>query len=405
MRHPFPATIVSTCLFFGSLCSLSGQMDNILDELSDNLRMASADNRFRAALSGTLDLEAYAFEGAPPALLRTRKETLLQPRATLFLDMQAGTRVYGFIQVRVDRGFDPADHPAELRLDEFAFRFTPWSDGRLNLQAGQFATVVGRWVTRHLSWQNPFITAPLIYENPTRLSDLRPPPSPDYLAYPSGRQGYYYNPVIWGPSYATGFAASGKAGSLEWAVELKNASLMSRPELWPIEDRQFDAPTVSARLAWRPDPRWNVGLSGSTGSFAGESAAFADRHAYEQELVMLDVSYAYRHLQIWVEVARSTFRLPGFANDLETFAWFVEGKLKLTPRLSVAARLNEQRFSSYSAYGESIGSWGTDRRRLDFALTWRFNAYSQIQVQVDRYWDDDPGEDRSVMSARLTLRF
>ena len=35
----------------------------------------------------------------------------------------------------------------------------------LNVQAGKFATVVGNWIERYDSWNNPFITAPLPYEN------------------------------------------------------------------------------------------------------------------------------------------------------------------------------------------------------------------------------------------------
>lgn len=389
----------------GLLTLAPGQMDDALDALSERLRLNSTENTVRAALSGTLDLEATAFDGSPPALLQAGQEWLLQPRATFFLDVQAGRGVYGFAQVRIDRGFDATDTSMEMRLDEFALRLSPWKDGRLNVQAGQFATVVGRWVIRHLSWQNPFVTAPLIYENPTRLSDLRPPPSAYYLTVPSGRPGYYYNPIIWGPSYAAGIAASGKAASFEWAVELKNASLMSRPELWPADERGFGNPTVSGRIAWRPDLRWTVGLSGSKGSFAGSENAYTDPDAFQQELVMLDLSYEHRHLQVWAEVTRSTFSLPGLDTDLETVAWFVEAKVKMTPRLALAARWNQQQFSTFHYYGEPLGSWGINRKRLDLASTWRFNAHSQIQLQVDHYWNDAPESNRFVVSSRLTLRF
>ena len=49
-------------------------------------------------------------------------------------------------------------------MDEYALRFTPWKDGRLNVQIGKAATVFGTWTGRHLSWENPFVNAPL----PTR---------------------------------------------------------------------------------------------------------------------------------------------------------------------------------------------------------------------------------------------
>src|SRR6266446_507562 len=84
------------------------------------------------------------------------------------------------------------------RLDEYAVRVTPWDDGRFNLQVGKFATVVGNFVLRHLSWENPFIDAPLVYENLTAVSDKAAPASPRNFVHgfePAGK--YEFNPVIW----------------------------------------------------------------------------------------------------------------------------------------------------------------------------------------------------------------
>src|ERR671935_240996 len=67
------------------------------------------------------------------------------------------------------------------RLDEYALRITPWQDGRFTLQLGKFATVVGNWVPRHLSWDNPFINAPLVYDNFTAIQDKFAPISPLYF--------------------------------------------------------------------------------------------------------------------------------------------------------------------------------------------------------------------------------
>ena len=143
--------------------SFSMDMDDRLDALGDQLSVASDNGQVRARVSGLLEMDAYVFNGEPPSLIRTHNEYLIQPRAVFFLDVQAGPTGYGFAQARVDRGFDPSEEKTEFRLDEYAVRYTPWNDGRLSLQAGQFATVVGRWVTRHLSWQTPFVSAPLIY--------------------------------------------------------------------------------------------------------------------------------------------------------------------------------------------------------------------------------------------------
>src|SRR6185436_4653817 len=116
-------------------------------------------------------------------LIFTDKEYLVNPRLTLFLDAQLGPNVYAFAQARLDRGFDPSESDAEIRLDEYALRISPWKDGRLSVQLGRFATIVGNWVPRHYSWDNPFVTAPVPYENVTAIWDSGPADSTDTLLY------------------------------------------------------------------------------------------------------------------------------------------------------------------------------------------------------------------------------
>ncbi|MEO5738436.1 MAG: hypothetical protein ABIQ82_13360, partial [Variovorax sp.] len=144
------------------------------------------------------------------------------------------------MQTRVDRGFDPGDGNAQVRLDEYALRFTPWEDGRFSLQVGKFATVAGNWGQRHLSWDNPFITAPVPYENLTGIWDSAAADSADTLLYwahaPYDGINTFNNsysdkilrvPIVWGPSYATGLSVAGHLGKFEYAAEVKNASLSS----------------------------------------------------------------------------------------------------------------------------------------------------------------------------------
>src|SRR5229473_1604929 len=166
-----------------SLCLLAGsahafEIDDFFDRLDSTLTVAASDNNLRARLSGTIDLEFYNFQQPAPGLIDSQIDNLFNPRLTLFVDAQAGSQVYFFAQARLDRGFDPSDHGADVRLDEYALRITPWQDGRFTLQVGKFATVVGNWVPRHLPWDNPFINAPLVYENITAISDKVAPASP-----------------------------------------------------------------------------------------------------------------------------------------------------------------------------------------------------------------------------------
>src|SRR2546423_9342059 len=184
-----------------SLCLLAYtarafELDDYFDRLDSALTVAAFHDNLRARLSGTIDLEAYHFEQPAPGLIDSKIDNLFNPRLTLFLDAQFGSQLYFFAQSRLDRGFDPSDHGAKIRLDEYALRFTPWNDGRFTVQIGKFATVVGNWVPRHLAWDNPFVNAPLVYENIIAISDKAAPASPSDFVRRFDHEKYEFNPVI-----------------------------------------------------------------------------------------------------------------------------------------------------------------------------------------------------------------
>src|ERR1700730_14749249 len=189
---------LSLCLLACTARAL--EIDDYFDRLDSALTVAVFHDNLRARVSGTIDIEVYHFDQPAPGLIDSNIDNLFNPRLTLFLDAQLGRWIYFFAESRLDRRFDPSDHGAQVRLDEYAVRVTPWDDGRFNLQVGKFATVVGNWVPRHLSWENPFINAPLVYENVTPISDKVEPKSADYFVYRFRGEKYEFNPVIWGPS-------------------------------------------------------------------------------------------------------------------------------------------------------------------------------------------------------------
>ncbi len=213
-----------------------GWTQDSLDRLSEALTFSSFDGKLRSRLSGFADFESYAVDQPAAGLIESENSILFNPRLTLFLDVQAGDHVYIFAQGRLDRGFDPSDHGIEARLDEYAIRVTPWLDGRVNFQFGQFATVIGNWVPRHISWDNPFITAPVSYERIIAITDTKAPSSVVEFVTIRPDEHYEYNPVLWGPVYATGASVAGKIETFEYAAEIKNAGPSSRPDSWNLED-------------------------------------------------------------------------------------------------------------------------------------------------------------------------
>ena len=399
----------SLCMLACTACAFD--VDDFLDRLDTALSISAFHDNLRVRLSGTLDLEIYQFEQPAPGLIDSNIDTLFNPRLTLFLDAQIGSQIYFFAQSRLDRGFDPSDHGAQVRLDEYALRVTPWEDGRLTVQIGKFATVVGNWVPRHLSWDNPFINGPLVYENVTAIQDKYAAFSPlEFLYGPYYEGKYAFNPVIWGPSYASGISVSGQLGKFDYAVEMKNASLSSRPESWYVTENGFENPTFSGRFGFRPNEAWNFGLSASEGPYFRREAEPTlppgrDIDDYREFVLGQDVSFAWHHLQIWAEFYEARFEVPTVGNA-DTFAYYIEAKYKFTPQLFGAIRWNQQLFGTISdGYGHNE-RWSPDLGRIDIAAAYRFTPHTQLKLQYGfQHETSSPGDDNHVFAAQFTIRF
>jgi hypothetical protein len=406
-------------LVFGTTMARGG-VDDAVDALDDFLTFSSADASVRARLSGTLELEGYWFQQPAPALIDAGGDALFNPRLTTFLDVQAGAYVYAFAQARADRGFDPSDDRLRGRLDEYAIRFTVPGVGATNLQVGKFATVVGNWVSRHGAWENPFVNAPLPYENLTGIWDEVAARNtatllgwahvrPRATARVPATDKYLRLPIIWGPSYATGVALSGALGKLTYAAELKNASLSSRPYSWTDDEGSWVHPTTSGQIAYTPNPMWTFGLSASRGAYLRPEAVITipaglNRGDYRQVVWAQDVRFGWHRLQLWAEAFESRFVIPR-VGDADTFAYYVEGKYKLTARWYGALRWNEQTFGRMPD-GTDSTRWGNHLSRLDVAMGFRISPHAQWKFQYSVEQEQNGARPHSdLWSTQLMLRF
>src|SRR5215472_19169207 len=109
------AQLFSLCIFACTACAFD--IDDALDRFDSTLAISGFENSFRARLSGTVDLEFYNFQQPAPGLIDSTIDNLFNYRLSLFVDAQFGSQFYFFAQTRLDRGFDPTDHGADIRLD------------------------------------------------------------------------------------------------------------------------------------------------------------------------------------------------------------------------------------------------------------------------------------------------
>ena len=374
------------------------------------MTLGAFNNAGRTRVSGRFDLEGYLVPQPTPGLIQTGQHSLFNPRLTLFLDSQIGPYLYLFVQSRVDRGFDPADRSVEARADEYALRYTPWEEGTLNVQVGKFATVVGNWVGRHQSWENPFVTAPLPYENVTNIYDAwAPRRTRDFT---SGRYNasYEYVPVIWGPSYASGVSVSGRLGQFDYAAEIKNSAVSSPPEMWDATDVGFDYPTVSGRLGFRPNPMWNLGVSISNGPYFQSAAQSTLPRGtgigdYNELVVGQDIGFAWHHLEVWAEFYEVRFDMPRVGNA-DSLGYYLEARYHFTPQLFGSLRWNEQLFGTVPDGFGGYVQWDNDVWRADAAIGYRFTAHTQLKLQYSlQRQNSEYGNFSHLFAAQFTVRF
>ena len=391
---------------------------DLLDRVNDALSIRDPQSHFQLQLSGLIDFEGYFIDQRAPGLIETDDSFLFNPRVSLFLDAQWTSHWYFFGQLRIDRGFDPSDQGAQVRLDEYFLRYTPLDHPWISFQVGKFATVVGNWTPRHLSWDNPFINAPLPYEHVTGIWDSAAPDDVDDLLawahvgeYDSGDYSdkYLRLPIIWGPSYASGFAVLGTVDKLDYAIEIKNSALASRPESWDVTNVGFENPTVSSRVGFRPNEMWNFGFSTSAGPYLLSQAAstLPRGHGiddYRELLLGQDISFAWHHWQLWAEFYETRFEVARIGNA-DTFAYYLEAKYKFTPQLFGALRWNQQLFGTVPDEGTRV-QWGNDTWRVDAAAGYRFTNYLQGKLQYSFTHEDikiQQGE--QLIAVQVTIKF
>src|SRR6185436_20753466 len=101
---------------------------------------------------------------------------------------------------------------------------------------------------------------------------------------------------------------------------------------------------------------------------------------YRELILAQDISFEWHHLQLWAEFYEVRFEVPRGGN-VDTFAYYVEGKYKITPQLYGALRWNHQIYDSIPLSDGGQATWGDNLWRIDAAVGFRFTAFTQLKLQ------------------------
>ncbi len=378
--------------------------EQAVDRFKEFHCVASDDGGFRLNTDFWLTQDFMVFDRPPPSLVRTGEWQTYWPQLNGLVSMEFGEHLSFVALGQVYRGFDPVDESLSANLSEYFAVIQPLDSAALVLKGGTFATCYGQWVNRHFSFQNPLINAPLMYEGMTDISDgsgnLTATPG---LAKFLGRKNLAQNvaawvPIIWGPSYASGGQIGGTWQNFDYAAELKNASLSSRPADWQFWEKDFSNPTLTGRVGWRPDAAWNLGVSGSGGSYlAADPLLTKPANAWDstQTVVGADLSWAHGPLQVWSEFAFSRWRIPNL-QPADAYSYFVEAKWKFAQQLWLAGRWNQQFYGDYPTTTGGTTAWGDQTSRVDVCLGWKMDRFVQLKAQYT--WTTQVGFDQQSPS-------
>jgi opacity protein-like surface antigen len=379
----------------------------------DGFPIGSADSPFRVNVRPSIEATLWAADQPSPALLDLRDDAFFGPRLSLAVDATAGSHWFFSANARLDRGFDPGEKPdGDIRLDELIMRWRPFDDQRLNLQIGKFPTFFGAWPAQHDFFDDPFLVAPLPYSQIIGINTRNPAAiSPAAISARANGTGAAFSSLrkdqwgsmLWGPSYTSGAAAFGATEHLDYALEVKNAALSSHPDSW--SDLDFNHPTLTARLGYRPDAAWSFGLSGSRGSWLETSVPGLDHSDLMQNTLGLDMRWSHHDLILSGEVILSEFETPA-AGDLRTASWFVQARWKAAPGFWLAARFGQIFANDATGVDDRDVSWQPDVWRAELGAGWRINPHMLVKADYSyTHADGDPAAGNHLFGAGFGWQF
>ena len=404
-------------------------MESFLERLRQFQSFGTEDGQISFNADLWLTLDYMVFSTPPPGFIQTSNGQIFAPTLSGLFTLDISKHLEFVFLGLVNRGFDPTETSVQSQPAEYYTQLTPFDTPVLNFKGGKFQTAFGQWTNRHFSTQNSLINAPMMYGQMTSVTDgnagagIAPNTTSMVARKNVAPPVTKWIPIVWGPSYASGFQLNGTVGTLQqldWAFEMKNASLSSRPQEWDLWNRGFNYPTFTGRAGYRPDAAWNIGVSGSSGSYISQAAydrfsntskAGSSIGESRQNVVGTDISYAHGPLEFWSEFAWSQYEVPDAkagkaVGNIGAYSYFIESKWKFMPQFWLSGRWNQQLYSNVTPAGGSETPWYNNLWRADACLGFKINRFTQFKVQysyTEEAGNVDPGQ--NLFAVELVIQF
>jgi hypothetical protein len=331
-------------------------------------------------------------------------DTLRLVRARLLFELRAGEHVAALGEVRHTN----YDHTQFYAL---YLRLRPASGVPLDFQAGMVPPVFGSFPRRAYATDNPLIGLPLGYQY---LTSLRPDAAPDNANelvamkgwgwspyYPTGasstREGL---PLVEVGRWDTGLQARYKTDAVEAAIGVGQGS--------PSDPRTLDnnsGKSVSARVAWTPTMGLVAGASVAQGRYL-DAALETGGVPRRQRVWGADVDYSRGHWMLHAEGLHSSWDAPWGTGTIAATGIWIEGRLKVAPGVSLAARADHLSFSDVTT-STGLQSWDAPVTRLEGAVDWSVwrNVLLKVGLQHDRRFGGGPVPRQTFLAGQMVVWF
>lgn len=301
-------------------------------------------------------------------------------RAALSTEVRASRRLQLLAELRLDHGTHLSAYAMFLRV-------RPWPGRRFDVQIGRVPPTFGAFNRSVYAYDNLVIGQPLAYQYllsirpdavPHGVNDLVRMRARGWLSeFPVGEPGGAPGvPIVNTGRFDTGVQVHGVAGAVEW-IGAVTAGSLSDPRLTDNNGR----PQLAGRLVATAQPGIRAGISVSRGAWldgALDGVLPAGRRSrdYHQSAVAADVELSHGAWIARAEWLRSSWEMPAVSAEaprapLVARSLIVEGRYRLWPGLSLAARTDALWFSPLDVAGREV-NWE--------ANVWRFEAALQAAI-------------------------
>ena len=382
-----------------------------LEELG--IGWTSADGTWQVTPGGRIDVEGFFPQSAPVGLI-FETEPFVAPRVSVFVDVLAGRRVYGSLELRADRGEAPSSGGIETRVEQAFVRLIPFPGRDFHLQLGRFVSPFGAYPQRHHSPADAFLRPPLSYDYRTMVSAADLPGGPDgFIAWKDAPEEYrpIGAPVVWAAPYQVGAMAAGGWKGFSARVAVMNSAPSSEPREWNAVDTEH-GPSLVGHVGAQVTPELRVGASYNTGSYVWDEPAGApfpagrDAGDYAQEIWGFEASFARGPVEARGELFLDRWEVPNVADDARDVSYYVESRLKLSPGLFAAARYGALRFNEIRGSDGVRRAWDYDVDRLQLAAGYRLARTTEVRAEYLATFTAAPPEARDdLLAVRWTYVF